>query len=130
MGYRSQVVLAVTKEATPYFMAMLAKNPSVKRLCEDADTFRGDFDEAGGWIVQWDHIKWYDGYPEIDTINRFIESLESEDLAEYGEPEDASPVTWSDHFIFVKVGEDRDDINTSGFGPWPIYPETSIHIGY
>ena len=47
-----------------------------------------------------------------------------------GEPEDASPVTWSDHFIFVKVGEDRDDINTSGFGPWPIYPETSIHIGY
>ena len=80
--------------------------------------------------MQWDHIKWYDGYPEIDTINRFIESLESEDLAEYGEPEDASRMPWGDHFIFVKVGEDRDDINTSGFGPWPIYPETSIHIGY
>jgi hypothetical protein len=130
VGYRSQVVLALSDEVTPYFMAMLAKNPSVKRLCEASDAFRGDFDEAGGWIVQWDHIKWYEGSPEIDTLNRFIEAMESEDLSEYGEPEDAPPVTWSDHFIFVKVGEDRDDINTSGYGPWAIYPETSIHIGY
>jgi len=130
LGYRSQVVLAVTKEATPYFMAMLAKNPSVKRLCEDADTFEGNFDDSGGWIVQWDHIKWYEGYPEIDVINSFIEALESEDLSEYGGPDGPSDGTWYDHFTFVKVGEDRDDIKASGCGPWEIYPETSIHIGY
>ena len=130
MGYRSQVVLAVTKEASPYFMAMLAKNPSVKRLCEDADTFEGNFDDSGGWIVQWDQIKWYEGYPEIDVINSFVEAMESEDLSEYGELDDAPPVDWNDHFTFVKVGEDRGDIKTYGFGPWDIHPETSIHIGY
>ncbi len=128
MGYRSEVVLAVTKEAAPYFMAMLAKNPDIKQMCETASEFEGDFDDEGGWLVRWDGIKWYTGYPEVDEVNEFIEAMSSDDLTEYGEPETSS-IEWSEHFIFVRVGEECDDIRREGYGPWDIYPQTLIHIG-
>ena len=128
MGYRSEVVLAVTKEATPYFMAMLAKSPDTKRMCETAHEFTPDFDQEGGWLVHWSSIKWYEGYPEVDVINDFVDSMASEDLTEYGELEN-SGTRWTDHFIFVRVGEDCDDIRREGFGPWEIWPQTSIYIG-
>jgi hypothetical protein len=128
VGYRSEVVLAVTKQAAPYFMAMLAKSPDTKRMCEAADEFEGDFDDEGGWLVRWDSIKWYEGHPEVDEVNDFIEAMSSDDLTEYGERESSS-IEWSEHFIFVRVGEECDDIRREGFGPWQIYPQTSIHIG-
>ena len=127
MGYRSEVVLAVTKEAAPCFMAMLAKNPDIKQMCESADEFEGDFDDEGGWLVHWTSIKWYEGYPEVDKVNEFIEAMSSDDLSEYGEGDPYA--RWSEHFIFVRVGEECDDVRQEGFGPWQIYPQTSIHIG-
>jgi hypothetical protein len=128
MGYRSEVVLAVSKEAAPYFMAMLAKSPETKRMCQTAHEFIPDFDQEGGWLVHWSSIKWYDGYPEVDVINDFVNSMVCKDLTEYGELEPSS-IDWSEHFIFVRVGEDYDDTQRDGFGPWEIYPQTSIYIG-
>lgn len=128
MGYRSEVVLAVSKEAAPYFMAMLAKNPDTKRMCETAHKFTPDFDEEGGWLVHWSSIKWYEGYPEVDVINDFVDAMNSDNLLEYGELEPSS-VDWSEHFIFVRVGEECDDVRQEGHGPWPIWPQASIHIG-
>ena len=127
MGYRSEVVLAISKEATPYFMAMLAKSPDTKRMCETAYEFTPDFDEEGGWLVHWSNIKWYEGYPEVDEVNQFVEAMSSDDLSEYGEGEPYA--RWSEHFIFVRVGEDCDDVRQEGFGPWQIWPQTSIYIG-
>ena len=109
-------------------MAMLAKSPDTKRLCETADEFTPYFDEEGGWLVRWSHIKWYEGYPEVDVINDFVEAMSSDDLTQYGELESSS-IEWSEHFIFVRVGEECDDIRQEGYGPWPIFPQTSIHIG-
>ena len=128
MGYRSEVVLAVSKQAAPYFMAMLAKSPDTKRLCETADEFEGNFDDEGGWLVHWTSIKWYEGYPEVDEVNEFIEAMSSDDLTHYGERV-AGETSWHEHFVFVRVGEECDDIRREGYGPWHIYPQTSIHIG-
>ena len=128
MGYRSEVVLAISKEAAPYFMAMLAKNPETKRLCEEADTFQGDFDNEGSWIIHWDGIKWYEGYPEIDSITEFMEGMASQDLTSFGDADD-SIIEWDRHYRFVRVGEDHEDIEVEGNGEWHIYPQTSIHIG-
>ena len=128
MGYRSEVVLAVTKEATPYFMAMLAKNPEAKRFCEGARRFEGDFDGDGSWIILWDSVKWYEGYPEIDPIVEFIEGMASQDLTPFGDAAN-SIVEWDNHYRFVRVGEDHDDIVVEGHGEWYIYPTTSIYIG-
>ena len=121
MGYRSEVVLAVSGEIAPYFMAMLAKNPSAKKLCEDADTFQGNFDESGGWLAHWNCIKWYGSYPEIEILNRFIEAMESEDLSEYGEPA-GSQTDWNDHYTFVKVGEDSYSQRIPRLGKAVVYP--------
>ena len=128
MGYRSEVVLAVSKQAAPYFMAMLAKSPDTKRMCETADEFEGNFDDEGGWLVHWTSIKWYEGHPEVDAINDFVDAMNSDDLAQYGELESSS-IEWSEHFIFVRVGEECDDIRREGYGPWQIWPQTSIYIG-
>ena len=108
-------------------MAMLAKNPETKKLCQEADRFGGDFDGDGSWIVIWSSIKWYTGYRDLDPIMEFIEALECADLREFGELE-PSGADWNGHYRFVRVGEDHDDIQCDGYGDWCIYPETSICV--
>ena len=73
MGYRSEVIFAVTPAAAPAFMALLAKYPEVKDMCHEADEFYSGYQEEGDWFMMWSGIKWYDGYPNVDTIESFID---------------------------------------------------------
>jgi len=121
MGYRSQVVLAIAPEAAPAFMALQAKYPKVLALCNDADDFSSGYARPGDWFIHWSHIKWYEGYPEIDVLNDFIDALEADDLSEYGEPEspkrlDGTDDQWGEYFKFIRIGEDNDDLAEKGWG--------------
>ena len=121
MGYRSQVVLAIAPEAAHAFMALQAKHPEVLALCNDADDFTSGYAQSGDWLMHWSHIKWYEGYPEIDILNGFIDALESDDLSEYGEPEppkrpDGTDDQWGEYFKFIRIGEDNDDLAEKGWG--------------
>ena len=128
MGYRSQVVLAISKELIPFLLLATSKNKEAEELVFKYGNLERNYENDKSWLMVWDSIKWYEGYPEVDEVSQFIEAMSSDDLTEYGEPESSS-IEWSEHFVFVRVGEECDYIRREGYGPWHIFPQTSIHIG-
>jgi len=132
MGYRSQVVLAISKQLRPAFMAALAPNKDATALVfNDHDTLDLNYGGDGSLLVVWDGIKWYSGMGDnvIDLIDKFVDEAESDEW-EFKEdpPNDDSGAgsASSEHFRFVRVGEESDDITVRGEGFWDIYPTTSI----
>ena len=116
MGYRSVVVLAVGKEARPHLMHFLGKYPSAMTLAfkhhdEKIENFQG---EEGSIMFQWDEIKWYEGYDEIEAFGEFMDYMDGQDSS-----------TGDEYYRFVRVGEDTTDIEERGCA-FDIYPRTSI----
>ena len=115
MGYRSQVVLAVSKEAVPQFMSTMAKSPEARSLCfSEADRVEQDYDGEGGMLFYWDHIKWYDSYEPIRAIENFMDWAE-------GAGQD-------DEFKFARTGENMEDNECRGCGFDVIYISRSIEF--
>ena len=122
MGYRSQVVLAVSKELMPHFLAVMAKHPGSRELVfGHNDELEQDYEGEGHFFVRWDDIKWYNGYKDIDPIQNFVDAADCDDF-ELAEGDGGS----SENFRFVRVGEDSSDIVCNGYGFEHIYPYTSI----
>jgi len=102
MGYRSQVVLAVSKEVLPQFLTTLARSSETKDLCfVHADKKIDNYDERGGFLFFWDHVKWYDSYEEMQAITDFMDWCDDENDEDYR---------------FVRAGESMDDNESRGFG--------------
>ena len=147
MGYRSQVVLAVDEKIAPAFMAMLAKETQAHDLCfRDSDEVIAAYGEEGSFLFRWDHIKWYDSYPEITAIQEFMEAANENDLSDYGEPSPPKATQmrlidpddpkserrevevtgdWTEHFRFLRIGEDYSDVEEWGHG-YEIWMSRSI----
>ena len=125
MGYRSQVVLAISKHLTPFLTLKVTQNKAAESLVfADADTFDRDYGGDKSWLLVWDNIKWYESYEDIQALEKFIEEACSDEYEfEIGGTAEAS----SEHIRFVKVGEESDDIDLRGEGFWDIYPSTSIN---
>jgi hypothetical protein len=69
MGYRSQVVLAISKHLTPFLTLAASQNAEAQALVfKYADTFERDYGGDKSWLIVWDGIKWYDSYEDIQTI--------------------------------------------------------------
>ena len=118
MGYRSTVALAVDNEIMPAFMAALAQEPEAMRMVfSHNDTLLKDYCGEGNLLVVWDGIKWYESYPEIAKIEAFI--ADPSDFGFEGEP--------GEHFKFVRIGEDNDDIDVMGYCFESIGVSRSIH---
>ena len=104
MGYRSEVVLAVNKEIMPEFLAHLATSDEAKSLVfSDHDHLDQDYEGEGHLLVSWSGIKWYEGFPDVNVIEKFT--------CEMDENTDNSEM-----FRFVRVGEDYEDIEVRGYG--------------
>ena len=125
MGYRSQVVLAIAPELAGAFLSLFAKNKGVEDRCRQADKFESGYSEEGDYFMHWDGLKWYSSFPEIADILHFVESVESDDMSEYGLTEEARPKGearagseydryWAEFFRFIRIGEDQDDIVVFG----------------
>lgn len=124
MGYRSQVVLAISKHLTPFLMLETSQNKSAETLVfKDADIFDRDYQGDKSWLIVWDDIKWYDSYEDIQTLERFIQQATCD---EYEFEVEGEPQASSDHIRFVRVGEETGDIEVDGQGFWDIYPSTTI----
>ena len=66
MGYRSQVVLAISKELIPFLMLATSKNKEAEALVfRDTDEFNRNYEDDKSWLLKWDGIKWYESYPDI-----------------------------------------------------------------
>ena len=121
MGYRSQVVLALNVKLVPAFMAMFAKNEKAQKLCTvHMDTLKTDYQGEGNWLVVWDDIKWYDSYPDVGPISRFVEALSTDDISKYGMSSDILDEEGishlGDYYSFCRIGEDLDDSESHGWG--------------
>lgn len=126
MGYRSQVVLAISKELIPFLMLATSKNKEAEALVfRCADKFDRDYGGDKSWLLHWDSIKWYESYPSVDAIEKFVTEAESDKYNIIDD--DGNKVSSSDLVRFVRVGEDTDDIEVRGHGFWDIHPVTSIN---
>ena len=124
MGYRSQVVLAISKHLTPFFTLKVTQNKAAESLVfADADTFDRDYGGDKSWLIVWDGIKWYEAYECIGTLETFINEACSD---EYEFEIDGKEQASSEHIRFVRVGEEHEDIDFRGDGFWDIYPQTTI----
>ena len=127
MGYRSQVVLAISKELIPFLMLATSKNKEAEALVfKDADKFDRNYENDKSWLLMWDGIKWYEGYPDIDAIEKFIDDAESGDWVITND--DGQDVHSEELFRFVRVGEEHGDVDVRGSGYWDICPVTSIQF--
>ena len=118
MGYRSTAILAVSKEARPYLMHFLGKEPEAMSMCfgphsDRVEHFQG---EEGSIMFRFDGIKWYDSFPEIAAIEAFMCHME-DTIDGLGEGDE--------HFRFVRIGEDDGDVERRGWA-FDIHPVTSI----
>ena len=109
MGYRSEVVLAVSKELMPHFLNVLAKEPNARALIfKDNNCLHEDYDGKGTLLVSWSDIKWYhEIYPEILAVQEFIDDCDADNIDGLEEP-------W-EHFRFIRLGEASDDVEEKGY---------------
>ena len=124
MGYRSEVVLAISKHLTPFLTLATSQNAEAQALVfRDADYFERNYENEKAWLIRWDGIKWYDSFEEIQTICKFIDDAICD---EYEFEVDGKPQSSAEHIKFVRVGEESGDVEMLGDGFWEIYPHTSI----
>ena len=121
MGYRSHVVLAIAEPLVPQFMVTMAKSPEARALCfGDTDNMQRDFQgEKGSFFFEWEGIKWYDNYEPIRAIEDFMSWACDKHTI------DGEEIDGDEHYRFVRIGEEYDDIETRGWG-FEIHPVTSI----
>ena len=91
MGYRSDITIALTQEVL--LTQLVLPNEGYTYLIEYTDD---KFDKGNYVIYQINSIKWYESYPEIVSIVKFLDQLNDED---YG---------------FIRLGEENDDIEYKG----------------
>ena len=126
MGYRSQVVLAISKHLTPFLTLAASQHPETEALVfKYHDVFNRDYQGDKSWLITWDAIKWYESYEDIKTIERFVSEAICD---EYEFEVEGNKELSSEHIRFVRVGEESGDIEMMGDGFWDIYPST--HINY
>ena len=124
MGYRSNVVLAISKHLTPFLTLATSQSAQAQTLVfRDADKFDRDYEGEKSWLFVWDSIKWYESYEDIQTLELFIQKATSD---EYSFEVDGQTQNSCEHIRFVRVGEESGDIEMSGEGFWDIYPTTHI----
>jgi hypothetical protein len=124
MGYRSQVVLAISKHLTPFLTLAVTQNKEAESLVfKDADKFDRDYCGDKSWLLVWDCIKWYESYEDIQALEKFINEACAD---EYQFEVEGEIQASSEHIRFVRVGEETTDIEMMGDGFWDIYPHTSI----
>ena len=108
MGYRSEVVIAISKDLMPHFLTVFAKEPNCRAMVfKDHDHMSEDYDGEGTFLVSWSDIKWYEGYPEVDALNHFIDKCDGDEIEGIKDP-------W-DHFRFMRLGEDSNDMVEKGY---------------
>ena len=93
MGYRSEVVVRFTDNATKVVKKFYELDKQIKGLIDDSDNW-GDFDHIG--CIHWDWIKWYD---DDEGIIAFTDMLNQLGDKGYG---------------MIRIGDELDDIEYCG----------------
>ena len=96
MGYRSDVAIALSKEAAALLKKRLeAATADERYLLDNADLHNVD-KESGDELWRWHYVKFYEEFREVAFINSFLQELDPS------------------NFMFIRVGETYDDIEING----------------
>lgn len=107
MGYYSDVCLALNNKGVATLKEKMASEAisdktrsEVEYLLSHADSHHLD-SASGAECWKWNDLKWYSGapeyYPEVDFIEKLMLELSEE------------------HYRFIRIGEDSDDLEVQGF---------------
>ena len=98
MGYRSDVGFTCTPAVHDVIKGVATMMDSFKQLLNDADDLAPSHVREGRY--RWESVKYYDGYEEVDTLNRLMDFFDNCGLdTEYG---------------LIRIGESLDDIEHKG----------------
>lgn len=106
MGYRSSIKAVFYTSATEQWPAL--------RLFVDEnfpEALKGSLEVIGsstysGYVFSEEDVKWYDGYPDVQAYNKFVE--------QYTDLVDEGVLPWM--YEFIRIGEDTEDIETASAG--------------
>lgn len=82
----------------------------------------GDVEVGNNYVlISYEGVKWYQGYPEVEAVNRAIETF----VDTFNANEDTGA-----HYEIVRVGEDTNDIehDHSGWCNFLLYVNRTIHF--
>jgi len=114
MGYRSSVHLGINSSAVEEFLTHLATNPKAFDMAHQ-HAEGGMIRTKDGLYLNWEYVKWYDGYPEVDQVEGFLSKLESLDR--------------DDEFAFFRMGEEYGDSESRGHSDsFEFYPVQSVEV--
>lgn len=94
MGYRSDVYLKTTTEG---YLIMKRFNDSliVEDKSERPLTYATiSYTPTGFYRIEYNDVKWYDSYPEVQNFNKALKLLREQDIP----------------YAYIEIGEDPDDI--------------------
>jgi|7_EtaG_2_1085326.scaffolds.fasta_scaffold13414_2 hypothetical protein len=114
MGYRSEVILAIGPDIVPHFMTLMARCPQARELCwsQSSELIKDYAAIEGALCFRWASIKWYESYVGVRAIQQFLS---------WCEDEGPDGIDATEHFRFVRIGEEMDDTTLLGYG-------FSIHV--
>ena len=118
MGYRSDVGWACDPAVAEVIGAVLElnpkeSNPDVHSLVDHGRDSHWGNDRTDRLFFE--HVKWYEGYHDIDMFNRLMEVLDAYGL--------------DDFYGFIRIGEETDDIEQRGVPyEYDMYINRSIEI--
>jgi len=114
MGYRSEVAFAIHPDKVGDFLAVLSTSKEALELCQGYPGhdkgMQSNVFMKGDLFIQMSGIKWYEGYEEIDLIDKFI----ADTIDEENGP---------DLVRFLRIGEDNEDVVECGD-----YAYDSLHV--
>ena len=105
MGYRSEVAFAIHPDKVADFLAVLSTSKEALELCQGYPGhdkgMQSDVFMKGDLFVEMSGVKWYESYKGVAIIDKFIADTIDEDNG-------------PDKVRFLRVGEDREDIQECG----------------
>ena len=118
MGYRSDVGWACDPAVAEVIDAVLElnpkeSNPDIHSLVDMGRDSHWGSDRTDRLFFE--HLKWYEGYHDVDMFNRLMEMLDANGL--------------QDFYGFIRIGEETDDIEQRGVPyEYDMYINRSIEI--
>ena len=100
MGYRSDVAFAVAASEAILLKELSDCNEELKSLLDYAeahDNWPPDEGDDYPTKFKWESTKWYDNFPDVKALQRFMANIGAE------------------NYRFLRIGEESDDIEEEGY---------------
>ena len=115
MGYRSDVALVLSnegnKELSNYYRSLLEEDRTeLESLLNGSDEYLHN--DKGEHLFIWESCKWYAGFPDVELIEKFLDTISDE------------------YYYFVRIGEDLCDVEELGSfysNEYDVYVNREIH---